>query len=179
MSEESIVRQIRSLYKSQTELLRHVGADNVSNAKRKIDRERLEFERTKGQLQEVVNALDVDNWRNAIVRAKSLLNKLEKDGLPRWLHTISPAWVGKVPPSQYKTWLRFCREQFLVALGELEMEAEIFPDQVDLEEELQNMRECYLTSSPGEFVERISAFITSNPEEGVPEEGVLEEGDWE
>ena len=171
MSEESIVRQIRSLYNSQTELLRHVGADNVSNAKRKIDRERLEFERTKSQLQEVVNALDVDNWRNAVVRAKSLLNKLEKDGLPRWLHTISPAWVGKVPPSQYKTWLRFCREQFLVALGELEMESEMFPDQVNLEEELQNMRECYLSSSPGEFVERISAFITSDPEEGSAVEG--------
>jgi hypothetical protein len=164
MSKDSVLREVRALYKDREDLLNHVGANTVPNAKRKIDRERLEFERTKGQLQEVVNALDVDNWRNAVVRAKSLLDKLEKEGLPKWLTTISPAWVNKIPPSSYKRWLHFCREQFLVALGELEAEAEMFPD-LDVEKEVEILRELYLTLPPGEFIERISQFVTSeNPD---------------
>jgi hypothetical protein len=174
MKEDSVVRAIRSVYRSHEELLNHVGADNVTNAKRKIDRERIEFERTKSQLQEVVNALEVDNWRNAVVRAKSLLNKLEREGLPKWLMTISPAWVDKIPPSSYKRWLNFCREQFLVALGELQAEAEIFPD-LDVEKELEILRELYLTLPPGEFIERISQFVTSEVDEDEGDE-VIEEG---
>ena len=156
-------------------LLDYIGASTVPNAKRKIDRERIEFERTKTQLQEVVNALEVDNWRNAVVRAKSLLDKLEREGLPKWLMTISPAWVDKIPPSSYKRWLNFCREQFLVALGELQAEAEIFPD-LDVEKELEILRELYLTLPPGEFIERISQFVTSE-EDDLGEEGTIEEDD--
>ncbi len=160
---EFLVKQVQAMVRRHQDLLDHVGAETVPNAKRKIDRERLEFEKTKVQLQEVVNALDVDNWRNAVVRAKSLLNKLEKDSLPKWLHTISPAWVGKIPPSQYKRWLHFCREQFLVALGEFQAEAEMFPD-FDLEAELERMKDAYMTLSPGEFIEEISQFVFQDPD---------------
>ena len=170
MDQDNLIKQIRKVYNAHDSLLEHVGADNVTNAKRKINRERAEFERTKGQLQEVVNALEVDNWRNAVVRAKTLLNKIEREGLPVWLRSISPFWVGKVAPSSYKRWLQFCREQFLVALGQLQSDAELGLE-VDVEEQLAAMRDCYVNNLPGEFVEAVSAYIM--PE--VDEEGEFEE----
>jgi hypothetical protein len=164
MEEDRLIREMRKVFKTHNDLLEHVGADNVGNAKKKIDRERAEFERTKEQLQEVVNALDADNWRNAVVRAKGLLNKLEREALPTWLRSISPFWVGKVAPSSYKRWHTFCREQFLVALGELQHDVELGLE-VDVEEQLEEMRKCYLGSLPGEFVEQVSAYVTAEEEE--------------
>ena len=176
MDRDKFIGEIHKVYDSQTELLEHIGANNVPNAKRKIQRERAEFERTKGQLQEVVNALEVDNWRNAVVRAKSLLDKLEREGLPIWLRSISPAWVGKVAPSSYKRWLTFCREQFLVALGQLQSDAELGLD-VNVEEQLEEMRKCYLRSLPGEFVEEVSAYISEDVNDEYEDEllGVIAE----
>lgn len=155
--------------KAKDELLRHIGANTVPNAKRKITAERQEFERTKEQLCQVVNALDADNWRNAVVRAKSLLNKLEREALPTWLRSISPYWIGKVAPSSYKRWHTFCREQFLVALGELQYDAELGLD-VDVEEQLSSMKQCYLNSLPAEFIEAVSAYISDGDDDGVGEE---------
>jgi hypothetical protein len=160
------IEWMSNLHRSHSELLDHVGADNVTNAKRKIDRERRIFEQTKEQLGQVVSALEVDNWRNAVVRARSLLDKLEREGIPVWLRTISPAWVKhKIAPSSYKRWLTFCREQYLVALGELEKEAELYPDQVDIESELELIRNCYMTEAPHVFIERVSEFISVEPDE--------------
>jgi hypothetical protein len=159
MQEDKLIREMRKVFSTHNDLLAHVGADNVGNAKKKIDRERAEFERTREQLQEVVNALDADNWRNAVVRAKSLLNKLEREALPVWLRSISPYWVGRVAPSSYKRWHTFCREQFLVALGELQHDVELGLE-VDVEGQIDAMRKCYLNSLPGEFVEAVSAYIT-------------------
>jgi hypothetical protein len=164
MDKDNLIKEIKKVYTNHDALLAHIGANNLPNAKKKLNRERAEFERTKNQLQEVVNALEVDNWRNAIVRAKSLLDKLEREGLPAWLRTISPAWVDKIPPSSYKRWLHFCREQFLVALGELQAEAELFPD-LDVDKELEILRELYLTLPPGEFIERISQFVTTTDDD--------------
>lgn len=175
MDKDNLIKEIKKVYTNHDALLAHIGANNLPNAKKKLNRERAEFERTKNQLQEVVNALEVDNWRNAIVRAKSLLDKLEREGLPAWLRTISPAWVDKIPPSSYKRWLHFCREQFLVALGELQAEAELFPD-LDVDKELEILRELYMTLPPGEFVERVSQFVTSTDgEEDVYEEELDDE----
>ena len=164
--------------RDKNSLLEHIGAGTVPNAKRKIDRERAEFERTKGQLQEVVNALEVDNWRNAVTRAKSLLNKLEREGLPVWLRSISPAWAGKVAPSSYKRWITFCREQFLVALGQLQTDAELGLE-VNVEEEIDNMRKFYLKNLPGDFVEAVSAYITLDDNESEEDEllSIIEEGE--
>lgn len=164
MEEDKLIREMRQVFKKHHDLLEHVGADNVGNAKKKIDRERAEFQRTKEQLQEVVNALDVDNWRNAVVRAKSLLSKLEKEGLPVWLRSISPYWVGRVAPSSYKYWHRFCKEQFLVALGQLQADIELGLD-VSLEEQIERMREVYLGSRPEDFVEAVSDYIQDTAEE--------------
>ena len=164
MNEDNLVREIKKICKNNDALLNHIGASTVPNAKRKIDRERKEFEHTKCQLQEVVNALEVDNWRNAVVRAKSLLNKLEREALPVWLRSISPYWPGKVTPSSYKRWLTFCREQFLVALGELQRDAELGLD-VNVEEQLEAMKQCYLNSLPGEFVEAVSEYISGDIDE--------------
>lgn len=158
MDRDKFLLEMNKVFDSHGELLEHIGANNVPNAKRRIDRERAEFERTKGQLQEVVNALEVDNWRNAVVRAKSLLEKLEREGLPVWLRSISPYWVGKVPPNQYKHWLRFCREQFLVALGQLQADAELGLE-VDLEATLEAMREVYLNHKPADFVEAVADYL--------------------
>lgn len=169
MDKDNLIKEIKKVYTNHDALLAHIGANNLPNAKKKLNRERAEFERTKNQLQEVVNALEVDNWRNAVVRAKSLLDKLEREGLPAWLRTISPAWVGKIPPSSYKRWLHFCREQFLVALGELQHDVELGLE-VNVEEQLELMKDYYLTHSPGEFVEEISQYITSNPDEEDEEE---------
>ena len=161
MEEDRLIREMRKVFTTHNDLLAHVGADNVGNAKKKIDRERAEFERTKGQLQEVVNALDSDNWRNAVVRAKSLLNKLEREALPVWLRSISPHWIGRVAPSSYKRWHTFCREQFLVAIGELQHDVELGLE-VDVEEEIEKMRKYFLTKMPGEFVEAVSAYVTED-----------------
>lgn len=174
MDKDNLIKEIKKVYTNHDALLAHIGANNLPNAKKKLNRERAEFERTKNQLQEVVNALEVDNWRNAIVRAKSLLDKLEREGLPTWLRTISPAWVDKIPPSSYKRWLHFCREQFLVALGELQAEAELFPD-LDVDKELEILRELYMTLPPGEFVERVSQFVTSTDGEEDAYEGELDD----
>lgn len=164
MDEDRLIQSMRQVFKKHHDLLEHVGADNVGNAKKKIDRERAEFQRTKEQLQEVVNALDVDNWRNAVVRAKSLLSKLEKEGLPVWLRSISPHWVGKVAPSSYKYWHRFCKEQFLVALGQLQEDIELGLE-VNLEEQIELMKAVYLKSRPEDFVEEVSAYIQEPAEE--------------
>ena len=178
MDEHNLVKGVKRICNNHNALLNHIGASTVPNAKRKIDRERREFEHTKSQLQEVVNALEVDNWRNAVVRAKSLLNKLERESLPVWLRSISPYWPGKVAPISYKRWLTFCREQFLVALGELQRDAELGLD-VNVEEQLEAMRQCYLSSLPGEFVEAVSEYISGEIDE-VYEDGPLsnvEEGE--
>lgn len=163
--EAEMFKRFVDLHQPHMELLGHIGANNVPNAKKRITRERKEFEKTKDQLKEVVNALEVDNWRNAVFRAKSLLDKLEQQSLPVWLKSISPAWVTKVTPSSYKRWLNFCREQYLVALGQLQMDVELGLD-VDVEEQIAAMKEVYLTEQPGEFVEAVSRYITvSNDEE--------------
>ena len=164
MNEDNLVREIKKIYKNNDALLNHIGAATVPNAKRKIDRERAEFERTKGQLQEVVNALEVDNWRNAVVRAKSLLSKLEKEGLPVWLRSISPYWIGKVAPSQYRMWHRNCKEQFLVALGELQYDAELGLE-VDVEVEIELLKNIYLKNRPEVFIEEVAKYLTSTPED--------------
>ena len=164
MEEDKLIREMRQVFQKHNDLLEHVGADNVGNAKKKIDRERAEFLRTKEQLQEVVNALDVDNWRNAVVRAKTLLSKLEKEGLPVWLRSISPHWVGKIAPSSYRYWHRFCKEQFLVALGQLQDDIELGLE-VNLEEQIELMREVYLTERPEVFVEAVAEYIQEENEE--------------
>jgi hypothetical protein len=164
MEEDKLIREMRQVFQKHNDLLEHVGADNVGNAKKKIDRERAEFLRTKEQLQEVVNALDVDNWRNAVVRAKTLLSKLEKEGLPVWLRSISPHWVGKIAPSSYRYWHRFCKEQFLVALGQLQDDIELGLE-VNLEEQTELMREVYLTERPEVFVEAVAEYIQEENEE--------------
>lgn len=173
MDKDNLIKEIKKVYTNHDALLAHIGANNLPNAKKKLNRERAEFEKTKNQLQEVVNALEVDNWRNAVVRAKSLLDKLEREGLPVWLRTISPAWAGKIPPSSYKRWLGFCREQYLVALGELQHDVELGLE-VDVDAEIEKMKEFYLTSSPGDFVEAVSQYITSNPEEDEFDEDIAE-----
>lgn len=158
MEEDKLIREMRQVFQKHNDLLEHVGADNVGNAKKKIDRERAEFLRTKEQLQEVVNALDVDNWRNAVVRAKTLLSKLEKEGLPSWLRSISPCWVGKIAPSSYRYWHRFCKEQFLVALGQLQDDIELGLE-VNLEEQIEQMKEVYLKERPEVFIEAVAEYI--------------------
>ena len=178
MEEDRLIREMRNVFKKHQDLLKHVGADNVGNAKKRINRERAEFLRTKERLQEVVDALDVDNWRNAIVKAKSLLDKLEKDGLPVWLRSMSAYWIGKVAPTQYRMWHRNCKEQFLVALGELQYDAEIGLE-VDIEKEVESLREIYLQNRPEVFIESIAQYLTSDPDseegdlEGDPEVGEL------
>lgn len=145
------------------ELLGHIGAKTVPNAKRKIDAERREFQETKEQLCHVVEALEVDNWRNAVVRAKSLLNKLEQNRMPKWLLTVSPAWTNTVRPSQFKYWLRFCQEQFLLFLSELECIAEQDPD-FNVEEQVEKARAFYFENEPGTFVLEVADFVLSDYE---------------
>jgi hypothetical protein len=169
MERDNLIREIKKVYNAHDSLLEHVGANTVPNAKRKLDRERAEFERTKSQLQEVVNALEVDNWSNAVVRAKSLLNKLAHEAMPIWLRSVSPYWVGRVAPNQYKYWLRFCREQFLVALTQLQMDAELGLE-VNVEGAIEEMKEIYLSSKPADFVEAVSDFISQEVTIGDEEE---------
>lgn len=145
------------------ELLGHIGARTVPNAKRKIDAERREFQETKEQLCHVVEALEVDNWRNAVVRAKSLLNKLEQNRMPKWLLTVSPAWADTVRPHQFKYWLRFCQEQFLLFLSELENIAEK-DSSFDVEEQLEKARIFYFENEPGTFVQEVADFVLSDYE---------------
>jgi len=90
--------------------------------------------------------------------------------LPVWLRSISPYWVGRIAPSSYKRWHTFCREQFLVALGELQHDIELGLE-VDVEEQIDAMKRVYWSSLPGEFVEAVSAYIT----ESIDEEGEIEE----
>jgi len=171
MKTEDHIKWIRRRDKEHQEILEHIGADNVTNAKRKINAERREFEKTKEQLCQVVDALEVDNWRNAVVRAKSLLDKLEQNRMPKWLLTVSPAWVDSVRPTQYKSWLRFCQEQFLLLLSEMETIAEEDSD-YDIDAEIEKVREFYVTNSPGKFVEEVSDFVLApyDPEEDLGEE---------
>jgi hypothetical protein len=147
------------IFDEKHELLNFIGANTVPKAKAKLGRERKEFEETKNQLKQVVDALEVDNWRNGVVRAKSLLKHLEKTQFPQWLLTISPHWIDKVSPSTYKSWLRFCQEQFLVALSSMQSEKERFPD-YDIEEDLNVLKKAYLHQMPGEFIKDVSNYIS-------------------
>lgn len=158
-------------YDEKHELLSFIGANSVPKAKAKIGRERREFEDVKNQLKQVVDALEVDNWRNGVVRAKSLLKYLEKTQFPQWLRTISPHWIGKVSPSTYKSWLRFCQEQFLVALSSMESEKERFPD-YDIDADLEVLKEAYLTQLPVDFINDVSHYISLDGEDELENEEV-------
>ena len=151
-------------YDEKHELLGFIGANSVPKAKAKLGRERAEFLTTKSQLQKVVNALETDNWSNAVLKAESLLNKIKKDGLPVWIRTISPHWPGKVAASSYRRWLHFCQEQFLVALGQLQSDMELGLE-VDFEVQLEAMKIVYLSELPGEFIEAVSKYIVLLNEE--------------
>jgi len=151
-------------YDEKIELLGFIGANSVPKAKAKLGRERAEFLKTKSQLQKVVNALETDNWSNAVLKAESLLNKIKKDGLPVWIRTISPHWPGKVSPSSYRRWLHFCQEQFLIGLGQLQSDVEVGLD-VDFEGQLEAMKNVYLSELPGEFIEAVSSYILLENEE--------------
>jgi hypothetical protein len=153
------VEETTLLEAQNNQLLDHIGANNVHNAKSKLNAERRDFAVAKAQLQQVVSALEVDNWRNAVVRAKSLLDRIEKCQFPKWLLTVSPAWIDTVPASQFKTWLRFCKEQFLVALGQMEEEKERDPD-YDMETDLLELQTIYLNELPQVFVNRIAKYIS-------------------
>lgn len=156
-------------YDEKHELLNFIGANSVPKAKAKLGRERRKFEDVKNQLKHVVDALEVDNWMNGVVRAKSLLKYLEKSQFPQWLLTISPHWIDNVSPSTYKSWLRFCQEQFLVALSFMESEKEQFPD-YDIDADLEVLKEAYLQQSPADFIKDVSRYITVDLEEDESEE---------
>jgi hypothetical protein len=151
-------------YDEKIELLGFIGANSVPKAKAKLGRERSEFLKTKSQLQKVVNALETDNWSNAVLKAESLLNKIKKDGLPVWIRTISPYWPGKVSPSSYRRWLHFCQEQFLIGLGQLQSDVEVGLE-ADFEGQLEAMKSVYLSELPGEFIEAVSSYILLENEE--------------
>jgi hypothetical protein len=51
-----------------------------------------------------------------------------------------------------------------VALGELQRDAELGLD-VNVEEQLEAMKQCYLNSLPGEFVEAVSEYISGDIDE--------------
>jgi hypothetical protein len=168
-------RGTKKVQRDREDLLSHIGANTVPNAKRKLDAERREFEQTKDQLLNVVDALEVDNWRNAIVRAKSLLNKLEQNRMPKWLLVPSRAWEGTVPPTQFRTWLRFCQEQFMLVLSEMELQAEQDPD-YDIIDQLDTAKELYHTREPGKFVQECAEFVLGETEFDVP---IVEEKSYE
>jgi len=151
------------IFDEKTELLGYIGANSVPKAKAKLGRERAEFLKTKQQLQEVVNALETDNWSNAVLKAQSLLNKIKRDGLPIWIRSISPYWHNKITPSSYRRWLNFCQEQFLVALYQLHQDVELDLD-VNFEEQIESIREVYLTSLPGDFIETVSQYVVVTDE---------------
>jgi hypothetical protein len=151
-------------YDEKHELLSFIGANSVPKAKAKLGRERRDFEEVKGQLKQVVEALEVDNWRNGVVRAKSLLKYLEKTQFPQWLLTVSPYWIDKVSPSTYKSWLRFCQEQFLVALSSMQSEKEQFHD-YDIDADLEVLKKAYLYQLPGDFIKDVSNYISVEMEE--------------
>jgi len=150
---------IDSICDSHTELLQHVGADNNTNAKRKIDKERRSFDRIKAQLKKVVDALEADNWSNAVIVAERLLGQLTRTNLPSWLNSIPPSWIGKVSPTSYRRWNSFCKEQFLVALADIQNDAELGLE-VDIEANIEEMRISYLNDNPATFVEKVGRFCT-------------------
>ena len=152
------------IFDEKNELLGYIGANSVPKAKAKLGRERAEFLKTKQQLQEVVNALETDNWSNAVLKAQSLLNKIKRDGLPIWIRSISPYWHNKITPSSYRRWLSFCQEQFLVALYQLHQDVELGLD-VNFEEQIESIREVYLTSLPGDFIETVSQYVVVTDED--------------
>jgi hypothetical protein len=45
----------------------------------------------------------------------------------------------------------------------------MFPD-LDIEKELETLKELYLTLPPGEFVERISQFVTTSSDDDTDSE---------
>lgn len=156
------------VFDERGELLEIIGAKSVNRAKVKLDNERKEFNLTKEQLRLVVEALDVDNWKNAIVRAKALLDRLEKNRMPQWITTISPHWKGVIRPTQYKACLRFCQDQFLQLWAEMEAQKAIDPD-FDIDSEMEKVKQTFLTTAPGQFVELIADFIQAPYLEGDEE----------
>lgn len=164
MNRQEAKDYIDSVCDGHTELLQHVGADNNTNAKRKIDKERRSFERIKAQLRKVVDALEADNWSNAVIVAERLLGQLTRTNLPTWLNSIPPNWIGKVTPTSYRRWNSFCKEQFLVALADLQNDAELGLE-VDIEANIEEMRISYLSDGPAIFVEKVGRFCTGDFEE--------------
>jgi hypothetical protein len=156
------------MYDERHELLDIIGAKSVNRARVKLDNERKGFLETKNQLLTVIEALEVDNWRNAVVRAKSLLDKLEQNQMPKWLRSVSPAWSGKVRPTEYSRMKRLCQEHYLMLLGEWEAMALIDPT-FNVEEQERLAEEFYLTNLPGQFVDEVAAYVNADKLEEIEE----------
>jgi hypothetical protein len=141
-------------------LLDEIGASNINNAVTKISAERKnhkkELQKKTEQLDKLVDAIGVDNWFNAIRKVSSLLDK-ETRQLPKWIQVVPPSWCGEVNHKEYKKWLRFCQEQFLSVLDEMEEEQKHEQD-FDLEEQINSAKELFATSLPWEFIDECSEF---------------------
>ena len=154
------------------ELLKEVGASTVPNAITKLRKERKNAKALEDQHQKVLDALEVDNWMNAVRRAGHLREKVEKDILPNWILVVPPSWCDseKVSHKDYKKWLRFCQEQFLTVLVEMEEEKKLFPD-FDQTSQVNNAKHLFISTLPWEFVDGCSEF--HHPGEEAGEESSL------
>jgi len=151
------------------ELLREVGASTVPNAITKLRKERKDAKAVKEQYQKVLDALEVDNWMNAVRRASHLRETVEKEVLPNWILAVPPSWCDseKVNHKDYKKWLRFCQEQFSTVLVEMEEEKKLFPD-FDQTEQISNAKNLFVTTLPWEFIDGCSEF--HHPGSETPED---------
>jgi hypothetical protein len=144
------------------ELLSEVGSSTVPNAISKLRKERKESRDNHQQLQKLLEALQVDNWWNGVLRANRLRETTEDNPLPRWIQAVPPSWCAsnKVNPKEYKKWLRFCQEQFSTVLVEMEGEKSLFPD-FDPTEQIENARVLFTTTLPWEFIDGCAEFCHS------------------
>jgi len=138
------------------DLLDEIGASNINNAITKIKAERKNHQKKAEQLSKLIDAIGTDNWLNAIRRISSLADK-EVQALPKWIQVVPPSWSDKVNHKDYKKWLRFCQEQFLTVLSEMEEEQKYEQD-FDLAEQVNNARELFATSLPWQFIDECSEF---------------------
>jgi ElaB/YqjD/DUF883 family membrane-anchored ribosome-binding protein len=74
---QSAIEEVKALAKTLESIVDATGCNNASNATKRLIKQNEEVAELKDQIARICEALEVDNWYNAIKKAKKLVSGQE------------------------------------------------------------------------------------------------------
>jgi hypothetical protein len=71
---QSAIEEVRALAKALESIVNATGCSNASNATKRLIKQNEEVAELKDQMAQICEALEVDNWYNAVRKAKKLVS---------------------------------------------------------------------------------------------------------